>query len=277
MIKSITAKLSLVVLLISITTCYYEREINEELEICYQGGNGLYLMNMDGSNKRRITFNNLDINPSWSPDGKTILFNSLSPAIFSINSDGSGLKQLISIGFDPVTCPTWSSDGKLILFTSQISSLDYIFIADINGNIITKIDPYPYSPQYTTMSHDKNYIFFTDRTTPEQLHRLNINTNQQVSIGNYDPYSSTSLSPDGKILACTYNSNQIVFVSTEGTATSHTFFTTGSSPCWTPDGKTIVYVSTSGDIYSINIDGTNNKPLTTGGGCSEPCVQGKPK
>ena len=283
MIKSITAKLSLLFLLVAITTCYYEREINEELEICFIRGGNIWIMDMDGSNQRQITFLGNTYSPSWSPDGRKILFtSSVISEIFVVNSDGSGRKKLISGGSEQSQYPTWSADGKKIIFTGERSSLYYIFIADTDGNIISKLGPYD-KPEYPILSPDENFIYFTSASWPYNLYRINLKTNQIDAIG-LNNYTSISLSPDGKTLACTYNSNEtyisneIVFISTDGIATTHTLFTQGKEPCWTPDGKTIIYTSNDNLIYTKNIDGTEGKPLITGINMYHtPCVKWKPR
>jgi hypothetical protein len=57
------------------------------------------VMNADGSDPRRLTFNNLpDGTPSWSPDGTQIVFNRAVPPpnqqLHIMNADGSGQTQL---------------------------------------------------------------------------------------------------------------------------------------------------------------------------------------
>jgi len=56
-------------------------------------------MNADGSEKKRITNNDeMEMEPSWSPDGKKITFLSFSTkGICIMNSDGSGKKYLTNI------------------------------------------------------------------------------------------------------------------------------------------------------------------------------------
>jgi Tol biopolymer transport system component len=52
--------------------------------------------------------------PSFSPDGRTILFQRLGSGLFRMNVDGSGVKRLTSAGRDAY--PTFSRDGKRIAF-----------------------------------------------------------------------------------------------------------------------------------------------------------------
>jgi LPXTG-motif cell wall-anchored protein len=55
--------------------------------IAYQGNSGIYIMNSNGTQQRRIVLGSGD--PTWSPDGKKILFVG-GDGIDTVNPDGSG-------------------------------------------------------------------------------------------------------------------------------------------------------------------------------------------
>ena len=63
----------------------------------------IYVMNIDGSNQKRLTFNNVgNWHPSWSPDGSKIIFSSTDKDkkshIYIMNKDGSSVKKILSHG-----------------------------------------------------------------------------------------------------------------------------------------------------------------------------------
>jgi Tol biopolymer transport system component len=62
------------------------------------GNREIYTMNIDGTNRRRLTNNTYhDTNACWSPDGKKILFGSDRDGdseLYTMNLDGSGVTQL---------------------------------------------------------------------------------------------------------------------------------------------------------------------------------------
>jgi Tol biopolymer transport system component len=83
---------------------------------------GLYVMNPDGSGKRRLVEAGPQV-PSlaWSPDGKKILFQQFSTSgakddIYVISSDGTGLRNLTRNRAIGEYDPAWSPDGERILF-----------------------------------------------------------------------------------------------------------------------------------------------------------------
>ena len=96
---------------------------NEIVGSCHDTnpGFGISLIDSVGSSFRRLTFDNRDISPIWSPDGTKIAFisdknNTATPipsfsnqytAVFIINPDGSDLKQISPYDNEDVYWITW--------------------------------------------------------------------------------------------------------------------------------------------------------------------------
>jgi TolB protein len=92
---------------------------------------GLWIMQADGSHPMQFTHPPLptsiaDNFPTWSPDGKRILFvrnhqtneSYDDQALFVINRDGTGLKQVTEWGKLKAGLAHWSPDGQRIVFQS---------------------------------------------------------------------------------------------------------------------------------------------------------------
>ncbi|HPK56286.1 MAG TPA: hypothetical protein PKU84_07320 [Spirochaetota bacterium] len=270
MIKKTTVKLSAIILLLTaINSCYYEREIHEELEICFVRDGNIYIMNFDGSNQRQITDSGEDNMLSWSPDGKRILFQrglANTPYVHIINSDRTDLKPLSTI---ESSSATWSADGEKIYYYEENGSIYNIVSAKPDGTIIRR---YNIGAQANALSAspDGKYIYYLKLS---DSYRLDLTTGDEDIHTTYI-LDHGSLSPDGKRIA--YYTGAGVCLYHLDTGSSREIVPSGHSPCWTPDGKTIIYVS-GDNIFRINIDILKSEPLTTDSGYSKPCVKWKPK
>ncbi|MBU0712750.1 hypothetical protein KJ762_04910 [bacterium] len=94
-------------------------------------------MNADGSNVKQLTYteNVWDHNPSWSPDGTTIVFGRESATgnaeIWIMDSSGNNLHKLENvIG----SGPEWSPFGDRIAYHSSQDGNSEIYTMNIDGN-----------------------------------------------------------------------------------------------------------------------------------------------
>lgn len=78
----------------------------------------VYVMDADGSDQTRITFEAVDAHhPAWSPDGTRIAFdgNNVSQDIVVVNANGSG-RTVVAGGDNIQNSPEWTADGARIVF-----------------------------------------------------------------------------------------------------------------------------------------------------------------
>lgn len=84
-----------------------------------RGGGDIYIMNADGSGRRRLTSG---FDPALSPDGKQVAFGRWEEprGLWIINTDGTG--ERLVYGANRPRSPTWSPDGGTIVFEEWTGS-----------------------------------------------------------------------------------------------------------------------------------------------------------
>lgn len=103
----------------------------------------IYVMNSDGSNVKRVTFDGVyNSTPSWSADSQKIAFAGQSEGnfdIFVVNADGSNIirltKAMKSNGKRAHNeDPSFSPDGRYVVYTSNRTGKNQIFISTADGS-----------------------------------------------------------------------------------------------------------------------------------------------
>jgi TolB protein len=132
-----------------------------QVVFCSTRGDGenddIYIINSDGSGLRRLTDNGLnwDTFPSFSPDGKKILFRRLlrqrtsegtlfNSEIMVMDVDGSGTVNLSRDAFFD-GWPAWSPDGHRIAFSSNRSDPYQIYVMNADGSSPTRVVESPFT------------------------------------------------------------------------------------------------------------------------------------
>jgi Tol biopolymer transport system component len=117
---------------------------------------GIYVMEPDGSNLRRVTryegdLSCYDLQPSWSPDGSKIVFAVLcdggNEGIWTVNVDGTEREQLTAPGggLTDLSQPAWSPNGTAIAFQgarptgSDGAYEEDIYLVDADGSNVRRL------------------------------------------------------------------------------------------------------------------------------------------
>jgi len=242
------------------------------------GNDELYMMDYDGYNQTRLTFNKIkDYMPAWSSDGKKIAYTSYrneKAGLFILDPHEGKRVEVFSRGTN--YSPSFSPDGKKLAFCSTVEEGNSeIYVASSEGKNIKRLtfnNAIDTAPSWSPT--DRQIAFTSDRGGTPQIYIMDAEgTNvEKVSFGgNYHDGPAWALTGDRiayvsrvdqifDIYVLTLQTKQIIKL-TESNARNE-------SPCWSPDGRHIIFSSNlrgSIQLYTIDYDGANLRRLTSQG------------
>ena len=212
--------------------------------------------------------------PSWSPDGRRLIYHSLFGDILTISDDGDWDVLILSEFFN-VLEPAWSPDGTQIAFQSFEDLTPAIYTMDLDGGNRTRLTDSIDYEDFPSWSPDGSQLAFT-REVDEFNHLFIINADgtdeRQLTFGSDSNYFA-QWSPGGTQIV--YQSAafgefpiQLNLINVDGTGEVVLTTDGGNAPSWSLDGDRIVYSSFADlvqpDIFVIDADGSNNTQLTFG-------------
>ena len=186
----------------------------------------IYIVDAEGTNLVRLTDDpGLDDDPSFSPDGSKILFDSDRDGhkdIYVMDADGNNVTRLTNNpGYDYNIFPAFSPDGTQIAFESVRDGNPEIYIMNADGTGQARLTNDPGEDLRPTFSPDgKTIAFDSNRDGHAEIYLMNVDGTNPVRLttslaADYDP----TFSPDGtKIAFVSYRdgNNEIYVMGADG-------------------------------------------------------------
>ncbi len=215
------------------------------------GAKELFVMDYDGYNARRVTFDeSLNLAPAWSPDKRRLAFVTYreggDPKIQELDLTTGKRRTLVSFLGLNIT-PEWAPNGEELVFATTKDGNAEIYKVDKDGKRFERLTDHRGADLTPTWSPTGREIAFT---------------------------SDRGWSPKGNWIAYVCRDDRrllkICLISPDGQ--ERQVLTSGNSndesPSWSPDGRHVAFSSTrtgKRDIYMINADGAGLERLTANG------------
>ena len=193
---------------------------------------------------------NTDRNPTVSPDGKKLIFQSDRSgrrALYMSTEDGRDVSVFLDSGDEP-RYADWSPEGDQVVFAANVGGEDDIFVTDVDGTNRRRLTTHPSRDGHPRWSPDGSRIFFNSER---------VSLEPDAPKTGEDVVDIFSVRPDGSELL------------------RHTRCRSECSyPSLSPDGKTLLYrrvfwtQGSDGDrirnseIVTANLDGSGEQNLT---------------
>jgi dipeptidyl aminopeptidase/acylaminoacyl peptidase len=193
----------------------------------------IHVLDADGTDRRLTDYTSDDLWPAWSPDGSSLAFTSIRggrSAIYVMNPDGSGQRQLTEAVDGDARLATWSGAGDRIAYVVLTPATQAIFIRDVEA---------PSAPAGVPRRLIDEAAYSLDwRPGYEEL----------AGLGPHDPNGNAG----------------VVRIESDGDVFSLTPAAVGAlrSARWSPDGDRLAYIARSAgqdadEIRIMDADGRN--------------------
>jgi Tol biopolymer transport system component len=254
--------------------------------ILYANESDLYVINTDGSNKRKlITVAGRIWWPRVPPQGNSIRFTVYDPhsgsnSLWEVSTDGAKPHPLLTHR-DPASsecCGNWTADGNYFVFQSTLNGRTDIWaMRDKNRpfrateSVPVRLTTGPLNYWSPLPSKDGKKLFVVAEQPRGELVRFDLKLHQWLPYLGGLSGEQVRFSPDGQWAAyVAYPEGTLWRTKVNGSEPLQLTFGPSKSgvPRWSPDGKRIAFVSIATGqppkIFLISADGGSSEAIATG-------------
>ena len=237
-------------------------------------GQDIWVMNEDGSNPTNLTPNpGWDYEPTWSPDGRRIVFGSNAESesdIFVMNADGSGRKRLTTDEAIDAQ-PAWSPDGSKIAFVSFRGSQMRIWVMNADGTDQHAVGSWPVATGPAWSPDGTQIAFVAIGGFGNAVRVMNADGSNEENLTGFGANGAPAFSPLGDRIAWpsqpSGSPGDIYLMDRDGGNPVALLGDTpgDASPTWSPDGSRMAFDSQRGssiDVFAMDAGGANLVNLT---------------
>jgi Tol biopolymer transport system component len=233
------------------------------------GASSVYKKNVSGSESTQLVDGFL---PRWSPDGKRIAFLK-DDGVYVMNWDGSQVRKLVDdptvietswVGLNL----SWSPRGDRIAFSSWRDGNSEIYVVNVdNGQQVnlTRHAEYDALPKWS--ADGKTILFITARDNLPEIYKMNDDGTHPVRLTNTSYVGGWyDWSPNGQSIAFLLEGKKPYMMDSNGNQVRSITDMTGFDSAWSPDGKYLVSSDSNDQLYAVRIDNGQLIQLTEGPG-----------
>ena len=235
----------------------------------------LWLVDFDGYNLRQLTNDNsVNLSPSWSPDGKWIVYTSYAahnPDLIMIDTSGEKRQTLNRLpGLN--AAPAWSPDMQKIALVLSRDQNSEIYLLKRNRKLSRLTRHFNIDTSPTWSPDGKKIAFTSDRsgTGSPQIYIMDSEKGDSGKVTRISFGSSyndnPAWSPDGDKIAYTSRQGRKFQISVYDLNTHKSQVVTSSlgsseQPSWSPDGRFLVFRKRTNSGFNIFIQRLGSKAI----------------
>jgi tricorn protease len=234
--------------------------------ICFEYASDIWLANLDGTNVKRLTsFPGVELNPQFSPDGKTIAYSAQydgNTDVFTVPIEGGEPKRLTHHPQADMV-KGWTSDGQKVLFASGRIRVpnpmpDQLWTVPLNGGMPAKfIVPRAVNGKFSP--DNKFFVFEEIYPWEDEFRNYRGGQNSPLQIFNLANFSVEKMPwENSRDISPVWEGNQIFFLSDRDLGMNIWAYNT--------DNKTVKQITYFKEFDCKNLDGNNGTLIFENGG-----------